>query len=329
MGPEGPAGTVDPMLLDAKENKAEKGAPDGYASLNSAGKVPASQLPSIGDVIEYTDMTLFPATGEVGTIYIALDTDTSYIWDDDTSTYTPQTTVGSLPSNVGFKVPCRLVATSNIDIATGGFMTIDGKMVANKYRVLLTAQTNPAENGIYVAAAGPWVRANDANVIAECRAALVSVWQGTTYGGSLWFTTMDQNDVLGTTPMNWFRVTHTGNIVTLIDDLLGSDMWRSEGADGRTILSGTSAPTTEGEDGDFYLRTSTSMLYGPKTAGSWPAGVSLIGAQGPQGIQGEQGIQGIQGIQGSKVMSVLLVRTETLGLLVQVLLQEESMATST
>lgn len=55
------------------------------------------------------------------------------------------------------------------------------------------------------------------------------------------------------------------------------------GADGRTILSGTAAPTTEGADGDFYLRTTTSMLYGPKAAGVWPAGTSLIGPTGPAG----------------------------------------------
>jgi hypothetical protein len=52
------------------------------------------------------------------------------------------------------------------------------------------------------------------------------------------------------------------------------------GDDGRTILSGEVAPTTEGEDGDFYIDTVTDMLYGPKDAGSWPAGVSLVGPAG-------------------------------------------------
>lgn len=70
------------------------------------------------------------------------------------------------------------------------------------------------------------------------------------------------------------------------------------GADGRTILNGTSVPTTEGEDGDFYLHTPTSMLYGPKTAGSWPAGVSLIGPQGIQGEPGDPGEDGIVGFDG-------------------------------
>ena len=54
----------------------------------------------------------------------------------------------------------------------------------------------------------------------------------------------------------------------------------TDGVDGRTVLYGTAAPTTEGVDGDFYIRTTTHMIYGPKSAGTWPAGTSLIGAAG-------------------------------------------------
>lgn len=52
------------------------------------------------------------------------------------------------------------------------------------------------------------------------------------------------------------------------------------GADGNTIIYGTVAPTTEGFDGDSYINTATSMLYGPKAAGVWPTGTSLVGAAG-------------------------------------------------
>ena len=55
------------------------------------------------------------------------------------------------------------------------------------------------------------------------------------------------------------------------------------GADGRTILYGTAAPTTEGADGDFYIRTTTNVIYGPKASGTWPAGVSLVGSTGATG----------------------------------------------
>jgi hypothetical protein len=68
------------------------------------------------------------------------------------------------------------------------------------------------------------------------------------------------------------------------------------GADGNTILYGTAAPTTEGVNGNFYIRTSTNYLYGPKAGGVWPSGTSLVG---PAGSQGAQGIQGVQGATGS------------------------------
>jgi hypothetical protein len=78
-----------------------------------------------------------------------------------------------------------------------------------------------------------------------------------------------------------------------------------DGADGRTLLFGTGAPSSGlGADGDGYIATDTGTLYAPKASGAWPAGVSLIGPQGPKGDtgdtgpQGDQGPQGVQGIQG-------------------------------
>jgi hypothetical protein len=45
------------------------------------GKVPSSQLPSyIDDVLEFANLASFPATGESGKIYIALDTNKTYRW---------------------------------------------------------------------------------------------------------------------------------------------------------------------------------------------------------------------------------------------------------
>jgi hypothetical protein len=64
----------------------------------------------------------------------------------------------------------------------------------------------------------------------------------------------------------------------------------SNGTNGNTILSGTAEPTTEGEDGDFYIRTTTSFFYGPKAGGVWPAGVSLVGAPGAPGPMGPKAI---------------------------------------
>jgi len=56
-----------------------------------------------------------------------------------------------------------------------------------------------------------------------------------------------------------------------------------DGLDGKTILNGVIDPTTEGVDGDFYINTITNEIFGPKEAGTWGSGTSLIGPQGPPG----------------------------------------------
>ena len=51
------------------------------ATLDTSGKVPASQLPSyVDDVLEYDNRAAFPETGEAGKIYIAKDTNLQYRW---------------------------------------------------------------------------------------------------------------------------------------------------------------------------------------------------------------------------------------------------------
>lgn len=62
------------------------------------------------------------------------------------------------------------------------------------------------------------------------------------------------------------------------------------GLNGNTIVYGTSAPTASvGNNGDFYINTSTDFIYGPKASGTWPAGVSLVGPQGAMGAAGANG----------------------------------------
>jgi len=57
------------------------GQPNGIATLEGDGKVPASQLPSyVDDVEEYADLASFPVTGETGKIYVAIDTGKTYRW---------------------------------------------------------------------------------------------------------------------------------------------------------------------------------------------------------------------------------------------------------
>lgn len=60
-----------------------------------------------------------------------------------------------------------VATTANIDLATGGLLTIDGLTVFDGARVLVKDQTNQAENGIYNASTGAWTRSTDADTVAE------------------------------------------------------------------------------------------------------------------------------------------------------------------
>ena len=71
----------------------------------------------------------------------------------------------------------------------------------------------------------------------------------------------------------------------------------ADGADGKTVLNGSADPTTQGVEGDFYINTTSNFIFGPKTAGSWGAGTSLVGPSGSGGGGAKVIVLGIDGKQ--------------------------------
>lgn len=72
------------------------------------------------------------------------------------------------------------------------------------------------------------------------------------------------------------------------------------GAAGKTVLNGTGAPGSGvGTNGDFYIDNFTHSIYGPKAAGAWPAGVSIVGPAGATGATGAAGATGATGAAGA------------------------------
>lgn len=62
-------------------DSAKVGAAEGVASLDTNGKVPASQLPSfVDDIIEVSGIDNAPETGETGKIYVDTATNKTYRW---------------------------------------------------------------------------------------------------------------------------------------------------------------------------------------------------------------------------------------------------------
>ena len=71
--------------LDTKIDKTEKAQANGVATLDSAGIVPSSQLPSyVDDVLEYNSINNFPRPGESSKIYVDTTTDLTYRWSGST-----------------------------------------------------------------------------------------------------------------------------------------------------------------------------------------------------------------------------------------------------
>lgn len=65
------------------------------------------------------------------------------------------------------------------------------------------------------------------------------------------------------------------------------------------IRYGVGAPSPGlGYDGDFYVDTATARFYGPRIAGNWGVGQSLVGPQGPTGATGPSGATGPAGGSG-------------------------------
>lgn len=66
---------------DAQVKRSEMGVASGVATLDSNGKVPSSQLPSyVDDVLEYSNKSAFPVTGETGKIYVDTTANLTYRW---------------------------------------------------------------------------------------------------------------------------------------------------------------------------------------------------------------------------------------------------------
>lgn len=108
----------------------------------------------------------------------------------------------------------------------------------------------------------------------------VQLAPGSTYGGS----------ILLPKPVANYVLAFAGDALSLIATPLVAGppgtpgTPGSNGVDGRTLLNGVGAPGAGlGANGDFYIETVTSTIYGPKTAGAWGAGTSLIGPPGPAG----------------------------------------------
>ena len=143
------------------------------------------------------------------------------------------------------KESARLATTTtdgNLDLSTGGLLTIDGIPTVAGDRIIVKNQTAAAENGIYVASTGAWVRAADANTATELEGAYTIVREGSENGLKGWVQTA-LIATLGTSAVTFVQFSAT-------TAMIGGDMITVSGATISVDLASTSGleSTNPGND---------------------------------------------------------------------------------
>ncbi|WP_317849341.1 phage tail protein [Pseudomonas sp. GL-B-19] len=148
------------------------------------------------------------------------------------------TAISEALAKLDHKQSARVAAT--VPITLSNVQTLDGVAVAAGDRVLVTAQAQAQDNGIYLVSAEGWTRAADADNSLEVTPGLfIHVEQGTTNGDSLWQLVTDAPITLGTTGLQ-FEMIAGGNGA-------GVGTFRSVTVDalGR-VIAGTNPTTLDG-----------------------------------------------------------------------------------
>lgn len=116
-----------------------------------------------------------------------------------------------------FKNSCRVATASNVTLTGGAPNVVDGVTLSLYDRILVRAQTNGAQNGIYFVTTlgtgsnGTWTRALDANTGDKLTSGTtLSVEEGATTGGKMYRMTSANPVTIGSTVIVWADVSGGG-----------------------------------------------------------------------------------------------------------------------
>lgn len=119
--------------------------------------------------------------------------------------------VDNIAQGIDAKASVKAASTGNLTLSAP--QTVDGVALVANDRVLVKDQTTPAQNGIYLVAAGAWTRVTDMDTWAEVPSAYVWVEQGTVNGDSGWVSTADSGGTLNTTAIPWTQFAGSATIL--------------------------------------------------------------------------------------------------------------------
>jgi len=149
-----------------------------------------------------------------------------------------------------------VVAATTENVTLSGTQTVDGVALTAGDRVLVRAQTDPAENGIYEVDSGSWTRTTDANDGVKVTTGMtVPVESGDTLGGTIWLLTSPNPIDLDTTELVFVQI----------------------GAAGATYSAGAGLVLNGNE---FALSVPVTIARGGTNATTAPAARANLGAPG-------------------------------------------------
>jgi len=172
--------------------------------------------------------------------------------------------VDSIATGLNVHTAVRLATTTSITLS--GNQTIDGVLTVNGDRILVKNQgignTGATTNGIYIASASTWVRADDYNGTPSGEVSngdLIPVTTGSTQNNSLWALTSLNPITVGVTPLIFSLFANTIDV----QEGPGIAITQVGGVHTVCVLLGTSGST-----GCGLAVSSTGLCVNPTIAGS-------------------------------------------------------------
>lgn len=171
-------------------------------TLDSKGRVVGNTAVVLADITGLADGTYVNVTGDsmsgdliMGSNYVVMNNVPTLDSQGANKAY-----VDAAVAGLSWKDAVDAATTGNITLS--GTQTVDGVALSAGQRVLVKDQTAPAQNGIYIVAAGAWTRATNMDVAAEFDGAAVFVKGGTTQEGTGWTEQLTVTTV-GTDPVSF------------------------------------------------------------------------------------------------------------------------------
>jgi len=290
------ANTVTAPILNGTANNTLFVGGQSAANVTAATVV---VLTATSDDIPDT-IVLRDNVGNFVTTMITLTSEPTNATDATNKRYVDQTA----GSGIVEKTPARAMSTANAAIT--GLYTLDDVVLAEDNRVLLTGQTNPIKNGLWLAHAGAWTRPTDfGNPPTAAGTAYVLTTSGTIYAGSGWIC-ITPDAIIDTNPLSFVQFSSpgsvtganvgvgtgtifknkTGNLINFKSLIAGDNISITNNISGDDITITASAlsqniPNTlvlRDSSGNFSAGTITAALIGTASANVLRSGDTMTGS---------------------------------------------------